>query len=88
MWRRYDYVVDPDRALKFYGAIRRYYPDLPDDSLQADYAGIRPKISGPHDPPEDFVIQVMASNPVDLIFIFIFLYIFWYILILTVVRNY
>ena len=84
MWCRYDYVVDPDRALKFYAAIRRYYPDLPDGSLQADYAGIRPKISGPHDPPEDFVIQVMASNLVDLIFIFIF----WYIWILIVIRNY
>ena len=65
-WRRYDYGVDPERAREFYAAIRRYYPDLPDGSLRADYAGIRPKISGPHDPPADFVIQVMASNPVDL----------------------
>ena len=74
MWCRYDYVVDPKRASKFYASIRRYYPDLPDGSLQADYAGIRPKISGPHDPPKDFVIQVMASKTVDLIFIFIFWY--------------
>ena len=37
--------------------MRKYWPDLPDDSLSAGYAGIRPKISGPGEPSADFVIQ-------------------------------
>ena len=41
------YDVDPRRALAFYEAIRTYWPGLPDDSLTPDYAGVRPKISGP-----------------------------------------
>ncbi|KAI5069523.1 hypothetical protein GOP47_0015824 [Adiantum capillus-veneris] len=53
----FDYTVDPKRAEKFYPEIRKYYPALPDGALQADYSGIRPKISGPQDPPADFLIQ-------------------------------
>ncbi|MEM7744317.1 MAG: NAD(P)/FAD-dependent oxidoreductase [Pseudomonadota bacterium] len=40
-----DYAVDPARGEVFYDAIRRYWPGLPDDSLAADYSGIRPKLS-------------------------------------------
>lgn len=40
-----DYEVDPSRGESFYGAIRRYWPDLPDGSLVADYSGIRPKLT-------------------------------------------
>ena len=40
-----DYTVDPARSDSFYGAIRRYWPELPDDSLRPDYCGIRPKLS-------------------------------------------
>ena len=54
---RLDYAVDPVRATLFYGAIRRYWPGLPDGALQADYAGIRPKLSGPGEPAADFVID-------------------------------
>lgn len=54
---REDYVVDPARAQSFYGAIRRYWPDLPDGALEPAYAGIRPKIQGPGDPARDFVVQ-------------------------------
>ena len=39
----FNYAVDPDRANSFYSAIRRYWPELPDDSLLADYSGVRPK---------------------------------------------
>lgn len=53
----FDYRVDPKRAEKFYPEIRKYYPALQDGVLKADYAGIRPKISGPHGPPADFLIQ-------------------------------
>lgn len=42
-----DYEVDPGRAAGFYAAIRRYWPDLPDDALLPDYAGVRPKLAGP-----------------------------------------
>ena len=40
-----DYSVDPARGDVFYAAIRDYWPDLPDDSLQPGYAGIRPKLA-------------------------------------------
>lgn len=52
-----DYSVDPARADVFYAAVRRYWPELPDDSLQPAYAGIRPKIQGPKEPMRDFLIQ-------------------------------
>ncbi|MDW8468422.1 MAG: NAD(P)/FAD-dependent oxidoreductase [Burkholderiales bacterium] len=54
---RIDYRVDPARAARFYGAIRRYWPRLPDGALAPGYAGIRPKISGPGEPAADFVVQ-------------------------------
>jgi L-2-hydroxyglutarate oxidase LhgO len=52
-----DYGVDPGRAARFYSAIRRYWPGLPDGALEPGYAGIRPKISGPGEPAADFVVQ-------------------------------
>jgi L-2-hydroxyglutarate oxidase LhgO len=54
---RLDYTVDPTRAERFYAAIRRYWPALPDGCLQPGYAGIRPKLSGPGEPAADFMIQ-------------------------------
>ena len=44
---RIDYDVDPRRAERFYAAIRRYWPALPDGALLPGYAGIRPKTAGP-----------------------------------------
>jgi L-2-hydroxyglutarate oxidase LhgO len=52
-----DYAVDPRRAERFYAAIRRYWPALPDDSLSPGYAGIRPKTAGPGAPAPDFHVQ-------------------------------
>lgn len=49
--------VDPKRAEKFYAAIRRYWPDLPDGALSPGYAGMRPKLQAPGEPAQDFVIQ-------------------------------
>ena len=60
-----DYAVDPDRADRFYAAIRRYYPALPDGALRPDYAGIRPKIAGPDAPAGDFMIQGPADHGID-----------------------
>jgi len=52
-----DYAVDPRRAERFYAAIRRYWPGLPDESLAPGYAGIRPKTAGPGEPAPDFAVQ-------------------------------
>jgi L-2-hydroxyglutarate oxidase LhgO len=62
--REGDYAVDPRRAERFYAAIRRYWPALPDAALSPGYAGIRPKISGPDEPAADFVIQGPAEHGV------------------------
>ncbi len=59
-----DYEVDPRRAERFYAAIRRYWPALPDGALAPGYAGIRPKISGPREPAADFVLQGPAQHGV------------------------
>ena len=54
---RIEYSVDPNRAQRFYAAIRRYWPGLPDGALEPAYAGIRPKTSGQKEPPADFIVQ-------------------------------
>ena len=54
---RIDYAVDPKRAERFYAAIRRYWPGLPDGALAPGYAGIRPKTSAPGEPASDFEVQ-------------------------------
>jgi len=52
-----NYDVNPARAQSFYASIRRYWPALPDNSLQPDYAGVRPKLTGPGEPAADFMIE-------------------------------
>jgi L-2-hydroxyglutarate oxidase LhgO len=52
-----DYAVDPARAERFYPAIRRYWPTLPDGALMPSYSGIRPKIVPPTVATQDFLIQ-------------------------------
>lgn len=56
------YVVDPGRAKGFAAAIRRYWPGLPDGALFPDYAGIRPKLTGPGEAPADFLIDGPAEH--------------------------
>lgn len=51
-----DYSVDPARGEKFYPAIRRYWPTLPDGALLPSYSGIRPKIVPPAVAVQDFMI--------------------------------
>jgi L-2-hydroxyglutarate oxidase LhgO len=65
-----DYTVNPRRAEGFYAAIRRYWPALPDDALQPAYCGIRPKISGPGEPPADFRIDGPADHGTAVINLF------------------
>ncbi|HTS40818.1 MAG TPA: NAD(P)/FAD-dependent oxidoreductase [Xanthobacteraceae bacterium] len=52
-----NYNVDPGRADSFYSRIRTYWPGLPDGTLVPDYAGIRPKLTGPGEPAADFMIE-------------------------------
>src|SRR5438876_10741738 len=60
-----DYAVDPARAARFYPAIRRYRPTLPDGALMPSYSGIRPKIVPPAVAVQDFLIQGPRDHGVD-----------------------
>lgn len=60
-----DYNVDPQRAQRFYAAIRSYWPHLKDNALQPGYSGIRPKITGPGEPAADFRIEGPAAHGVS-----------------------
>lgn len=52
-----DLVVNAARGDAFYAEVRKYWPQLQDGALIAGYAGIRPKISAPHETAADFLIQ-------------------------------
>src|SRR5580700_1980516 len=56
------YDVDPGRAVAFYRRIRDYWPALPENSLVPDYAGIRPKVTGPGEPAADFIIDAPPQH--------------------------
>jgi L-2-hydroxyglutarate oxidase LhgO len=59
---REDYDVNVSRAPSFYASIRRYWPALQDGTLQPDYAGIRPKLTGPGEPAADFMVEGPAQH--------------------------
>jgi len=59
-----NYQVDPIRQAQFADAVRRFWPDADPDRLYADYAGVRPKLSGPNDPAADFVIAAPRDHGV------------------------
>ncbi len=58
----FDYSVPDALAETFHQAARSFWPELRLDQLSADYAGIRPKLVGPGQPPADFVIQNAAQG--------------------------
>ena len=58
----FDYRVDAARCKNFYTAIRKYWPDLPDNSLVPDYAGVRPKIEWPDKRDVDFEISTEQQH--------------------------
>jgi L-2-hydroxyglutarate oxidase LhgO len=60
-----DYAVDPARAERFYPAIRKYWPTLPDGALMPSYSGMRPKIVPPAIASQDFVIQGPGDHNVE-----------------------
>lgn len=57
-----DYDIDPSRCDGFYEAVRSYWPGMQDGSLSPGYTGIRPKVSGPHEPAADFMIVGQATH--------------------------
>jgi L-2-hydroxyglutarate oxidase LhgO len=57
-----DYTVDPARCEGFYEAVRTYWPGMKDGTLSPSYSGIRPKISGPHEPAADFMVAGPAKH--------------------------
>ena len=57
-----DYDIDASRCDGFYEAVRTYWPGMPDASLTPGYTGIRPKVSGPHEPAADFMIVGPATH--------------------------
>ncbi|RAS08172.1 NAD(P)/FAD-dependent oxidoreductase [Cupriavidus alkaliphilus] len=59
-----EYGVAAADADAFYDEVRRYWPGLADGALQPGYAGIRPKISGPHEAAADFRIDGPAVHGV------------------------
>ncbi|XP_020254692.1 L-2-hydroxyglutarate dehydrogenase, mitochondrial isoform X2 [Asparagus officinalis] len=54
---RFDYSVSSDRSARFYPEIRKYFRNLKDGCLEPGYSGIRAKLCGPKQPPQDFMIQ-------------------------------
>ncbi|WP_050385954.1 NAD(P)/FAD-dependent oxidoreductase [Bradyrhizobium pachyrhizi] len=60
-----DYAVTASRAERFYPAIRRYWPSLPDGALIPSYSGIRPKIVPPVAATQDFLMQGPRDHGVE-----------------------
>ncbi len=60
-----DYAVDPARSERFYPAIRKYWPGLPDGALMPSYSGIRPKIVPPAVATQDFLMQGPRDHCVE-----------------------
>ncbi len=56
-----DYVVDESHKIDFYNSAKKMFPFLTLEDLQADMAGIRPKIQKPGEPIKDFVIYDEAK---------------------------
>lgn len=52
-----DYKVDENNLKSFYVAVKKYLPFIEMEDLEADQAGIRPKLQKPNDAVRDFVIN-------------------------------
>jgi len=57
-----DYEVDATRSPAFEAEVRRYWPALPPNALAPAYSGVRPKLSGPGEPPADFRVDGPAQH--------------------------
>ena len=54
--------VDESKRAAFGAAVRRLVPELADEDLDPDMAGIRPKLQGPGQAVRDFVIAEEAGR--------------------------
>lgn len=59
---RVRYDVDPRKAAVFGAALRRYLPEVRDEDLTPDYAGVRPKLQRPGEAFADFVIEEASAH--------------------------
>ena len=60
-----DYSFPDGLEERFLDAVRRYFPGVEKRKLSPSYTGIRPKLSGPGDPPADFVISGPETHGVS-----------------------
>ena len=60
--RALDYSVAESKRAAFAAAVRRLVPELRDEDLEPDMAGIRPKLQGPGQGVRDFVIAEESSR--------------------------
>lgn len=58
------YDVSCKRKAQFFNAISDFYPDLREEDLTPDYAGVRPKIVGAGEPAADFNIQFSSHHKI------------------------
>jgi len=52
-----EYSIDGGRKTSFYLSIKKYLPEIREETLHPDMCGIRPKLQGPGAPPRDFVVK-------------------------------
>jgi L-2-hydroxyglutarate oxidase LhgO len=60
--RRADYAVDESRRAAFGEAVRRLVPEIADEDLAPDIAGIRAKLQGPGEGFRDFVVREESAR--------------------------
>ncbi len=60
-----DYGFPDNLKGRFLEAIRRYFPGVDPNRLTPSYTGIRPRLSGPGEPPADFEIAGPTTHGVD-----------------------
>ena len=60
-----DYAFDDSRLDRFAASIRHYFPELDAARLLPAYTGIRPKLTGPGEAPEDFLIEDESAHGVS-----------------------
>jgi len=60
-----DYAFDEGRRDRFVAAIKKYFPELRESKLAPAYTGIRPKVTGPGEPPGDFLIHGKADHGIS-----------------------
>jgi L-2-hydroxyglutarate oxidase LhgO len=60
--RKPDYRVDEAKRAEFGESVRRIVPDIADDDLSPDIAGIRAKLQGPGQGYRDFVVAEESAR--------------------------